>query len=54
MTVKPLYPWQTDEGKAEYNQTDGLDVSVPIPNIPNREVSFSQFLLQGRCEKCLV
>lgn len=26
MTVKPLYPWQTDEGKAEYNQTDGLDV----------------------------
>jgi len=35
-------------------QTDCLDVSVPIPNIPNREVSFSQFLLQGRCEKCLV
>jgi len=35
-------------------QTDCLDVSVPIPTIPNREVSFSQFLLQGRCEKCLV
>ena len=26
MAVKKVYPWQTDEGKAEYNQTDGLDV----------------------------
>lgn len=26
MAEKRLYPWQTPEGKAEYNNTDGLDV----------------------------
>lgn len=26
MATKKLYPWQTEAGKQEYNQTDGLDV----------------------------
>ena len=34
-------------------QTDCLDFSIHIPKIPNREVSFSQFLLQGHCENCI-
>ena len=39
MAVKQLYPWQTEEGKKEFNQTDGLDVydedytnPTPLPN----------------------
>ena len=34
-------------------KTDCLDFSIHIPKIPNREVSFSQFLLQGHCENCI-
>jgi Fur family ferric uptake transcriptional regulator len=32
---------------------DCLKLEVNIPEIPNREVSSSQILLQGRCEDCL-
>ena len=34
-------------------KVDCIDISVSIPNIPNREVLFSQLLLQGTCEVCL-
>ena len=34
-------------------KVDCIDISVSIPNIPNREVLFSQLLLQGTCEACL-
>ena len=34
-------------------KVDCIDISVSIPNIPNREVLFSQLLLQGICEACL-
>ena len=34
-------------------KVDCIEVNVSIPNIPNREVVFSQLLLQGTCESCL-
>ncbi len=38
----------TDCGKV-----DCLSIEIPIPNIPNRKVTISQMLLQGKCEHCL-
>ncbi len=35
-------------------KVDCLSVDVHIPNIPNREVTVSQILIQGKCEVCLV
>ncbi len=32
---------------------DCLKLEVKIPEIPNREVSSSQILIQGKCEKCI-
>ncbi|WP_298955678.1 transcriptional repressor [uncultured Nonlabens sp.] len=33
---------------------DCLHIHVEIPEIPNREVLFSQLLIQGKCETCAV
>jgi len=33
-------------------KVDCLDIRMRIPKIPNREVVFSQLLLQGECEMC--
>tara|TARA_B110000444_G_scaffold115070_1_gene108428 strand:+ start:698 stop:1084 length:387 start_codon:yes stop_codon:yes gene_type:complete len=32
---------------------DCLKLEVKIPEIPNREISSSQILIQGRCEECI-
>ena len=34
-------------------KVDCLKLEVKIPKIPNREVSSSQILLQGKCEDCI-
>ncbi|OAD40876.1 Fur family transcriptional regulator [Polaribacter atrinae] len=34
-------------------KVDCLSIKVVIPKIKNREVAFSQVLIQGKCEKCL-
>tara|TARA_Y100001978_G_scaffold202964_1_gene225966 strand:- start:815 stop:1192 length:378 start_codon:yes stop_codon:yes gene_type:complete len=34
-------------------KVDCIEVKVSVPNIPNREVIFSQLLLQGTCDACL-
>lgn len=31
---------------------DCLEMEIEIPNIPNRNISSSQFLFQGKCEYC--
>ena len=31
-----------------------LDVSIRIPKIPKRKIEFSQLLIQGKCEECIV
>lgn len=33
-------------------KVDCLSVDVQIPKIPNREVTISQILIQGKCEDC--
>tara|TARA_B100001059_G_scaffold34297_1_gene27565 strand:- start:639 stop:1019 length:381 start_codon:yes stop_codon:yes gene_type:complete len=33
-------------------KVDCLDINMNIPKIPNREVIFSQLLIQGKCEMC--
>lgn len=33
-------------------KVDCLDIKITMPTIPNREVTSSQFLLQGKCERC--
>lgn len=33
-------------------KVDCLTLEMPIPNIPNRKVTVSQILLQGKCETC--
>lgn len=33
-------------------KVDCLSVDVHIPTIPNREVTVSQILIQGKCENC--
>jgi len=33
-------------------RVDCLDMNINIPKIPNREVLFSQLLIQGKCEIC--
>ncbi|EDP96383.1 transcriptional repressor [Kordia algicida OT-1] len=33
---------------------DCLSVEIKIPTIPNREINFSQVLLIGKCEDCLL
>lgn len=33
-------------------KVDCLDINMNIPKIPNREVIFSQLLIQGKCEIC--
>lgn len=33
-------------------KVDCLTVDMKIPSIPNREISFSQVLLIGKCESC--
>jgi len=33
-------------------KVDCLDINMNIPTIPNREVVFSQLLIQGKCEMC--
>lgn len=33
---------------------DCLTVDVQIPKIPNREITASQVLIQGKCEECLL
>jgi Fur family ferric uptake transcriptional regulator len=33
-------------------KVDCLDMHMHIPTIPNREVIFSQLLIQGKCETC--
>ena len=32
---------------------DCIKLEVKIPKIPNREISSSQILLQGKCDKCI-
>jgi len=34
-------------------KVDCLSIKVVIPKIKNREVAFSQVLIQGKCEECL-
>ena len=33
-------------------KVDCLSVDIAIPKIPNREVTISQILIQGKCETC--
>jgi len=35
-------------------KVDCLDVSVVLPEIPNREIVISQLLIQGKCHECLI
>ncbi|MRH99500.1 transcriptional regulator [Kriegella sp. EG-1] len=35
-------------------KVDCLSVSVALPKLPNRKIEFSQLLIQGKCEECLV
>ncbi|MDN3620658.1 transcriptional repressor [Polaribacter undariae] len=34
-------------------KVDCLSVKVVIPKIENREIAFSQVLIQGKCEECI-
>jgi len=34
-------------------KVDCLSIKVVIPKIKNREIAFSQVLIQGKCEECL-
>ena len=34
-------------------KVDCLEVKVVIPKIENREIAFSQVLIQGKCEECI-
>ncbi|WP_437368817.1 Fur family transcriptional regulator [Maribacter litoralis] len=33
-------------------RVDCLSFAVPLPQIPNRKIEFSQLLIQGKCEAC--
>jgi len=35
-------------------KVDCLDVSIRIPKIPNRKIEFSQLLIQGKCQECII
>ena len=37
----------------ECGKIDCLTVDVQIPNMPNREISATQVLIQGKCQECL-
>lgn len=39
---------------SDCGKVDCLDVSITIPKIPNRKIEFSQLLIQGKCEECIV
>lgn len=35
-------------------RVDCLSFVVSLPNIPDRKIEFSQFLIQGQCDECLI
>ncbi len=35
-------------------KVDCITIDISIPKIPNREITGSQVLLQGKCEDCLI
>ena len=35
-------------------KVDCLTVSVNLPKLPNRKIEYSQLLIQGKCEACVV
>ena len=39
---------------SDCGKVDCLEVSITIPKIPNRKIEFSQLLIQGKCEECIV
>ena len=39
---------------SDCGKVDCLDISITIPKIPNRKIEFSQFLIQGKCEECII